>query len=509
MDQDLPEFQPLTRSEMSSVIGVILLAQFVMFLCGTPVPHHDASQYIEPGIILATDGKLARPCDQYYDLSYKIAFFAYPPGFPLVVASWVKIFGRAEISMLAFTHIQHSLLLTTVWILARSRFGVSRISAALAVLSLFPFHHHGRPDLTSSCIAALAWLVIPVSGIGMRLSIGGMLLGMSVLTSPHYGASAAAAVGTYAFIACNQSNFWRIVRLGILIFVAVSVNVIIVAILLSMQDAWAIAFYQWKAVLQFRVHELNTMPSLINPYAIKFCLIPLGLFTLLPATLALFASKSATGGQVKISALCFLAGFFVWYMTNKNFLLYIGHFAYLARPLFQAALMSAQSQILKIVGYVSCTVLILTHFHLESRDFVLLFENPRPSWEECRRLIPDGAIVATDGVLFLSSYKPSCTISYESYKIANRWELYRSLWPQELRERFDDVFRPGPQKPDMIVISTGTNEAFGPPDPNLYRRLGHLPPILRRKLFGIQTSYPMDYYHPVVYEKIRVFTRRP
>lgn len=502
MYQNQPLIQSMSRREICTVSGIIVLAQFLMFLRCTPVPHMDASTYLEPGILLASEGRLAAPATQYHDLSYKIAYCAYPPGFFLLMAAWVKLFGYSEISILTFTHVQHALLLVTIWILARTRFGVSRISAGLAALSLFPFHHHGRPDLTSLCFAALAWWVIPKSGIGVRLPFGGMLLGMSVLASPHYGASAAAAVGTYCFIACKQSYYWRLGRLGFLIVAAVSINSLVIAVLLNWQDAWSIAFYQWKINLQFRGNQLNMMPSLFNPYAIKFCLIPLGLFTLLPVIAALLIPKSVTGVDLKISALCFLVGFLVWFMTNKSFLLYMGHFAYLARPIFHAALMSARSQAIRITGYISCSVLIVSHAYIESRDFVMLLENPRSAWEECRNLNSDGKTVAVDGPLFLSIYRPNYTISYEAFATYNMWKTYSDLWPLEIRECFDDVFHSGPQEPDLIIITTGTNESLGSPDPARYRRVDDASPIRQRKLFGIRTSYPMDYYHPVVYEKI-------
>lgn len=503
MNQDPLEFQPLTRRELCTVVGIILLAQFVMFSCGSPVPHQDASQYFEPGILLAMQGKLARPCDQYYDLSYKIVFFAYPPGFSLIVAAWVKIFGYTERSMLSFTHVQHALLLTTIWILARSRFRASRISAALAVMSLFPFHHHGRPDLTSNLFAALAWWIIPVSGIGMRLLIAGILLGLSVLTSLHYGSSAAAAVGTYAFIACNQSFIWRITRLSVLIALAVLINITIISLLLNYYDAWAVAYCQFTNHLQIRGSELNKMPLLFNFYMLRFCLVPLVLCTLLPLVLSLVIPSQYTAKNLRISALCYLVGFFVWFSANKTTLLQFGHFAYLATPLFHASLLSAHSRILRKLGYASCSLFALIHLNIESRDFVLLFENPRPAWDECRKISSGNLVVATDGAFFLSNYKLFNTISYESYRDANRWNWYRNLWPQELRERFDDVFRPGPQEPDVIIITTGTNEAYGPPDTKLFRRVDQVFPVRRYELFGIRTSHPTNYYHPVIYVKTK------
>jgi hypothetical protein len=502
MNQTPLEFPPLARREIGVVVGVIAFAQFAMFLCVTPVPHHDASQYLEPGILMATEGVLARPCDQYYDLSYKVAFFGYPPGFPIVVAAWVKLFGHTEISLLLFTHLQHVFLLTIIWILARVRFGVSRISAALAILSLFPFHHHGRPDLTSLCFAAMAWLLIPPNGIGIKLPISGILLGFSVLTSLQHGSSSAIVVGLFTFIACNHSIFWRFMRLGTLITTAILTKIVVLSVLISIYDAWVIAYYQLIFHLQVRGGELNVMPSLVNPYAIKFCLIPLVLFTLFPAILAIVFPKTATGAHLKISALCFLFGFFFWFLINKVYLLYIGHFAYLARPIFHATLMSARSHSVRIAGYVCCLVLVITHAYFESRDFVLLLDSPRPAWEICHKLKEKHQIVMTDSVLFLSNYKPFNTISYECYTSANRWMASRDMWPRQLRERYSELFRSGPNQPDIIIMTNGTFDAFGPPDPNLYRRVDDAPPIHRRELFGIRTSYPTDYYHLVIYEKI-------
>ena len=146
--------------------------------------------------------------------------------------------------------------------------------------------------------------------------------------------------------------------------------------------------------------------------------------------------------------------------------------------------------------------MIVARLYLESRDYVVLAEDPRPAYQEAHALVPPDAVVATDGPLFPVVYRPYRTISYEVYRSLNRWEWYRDRTPPSLRAEFD-VFRQGPQRPDLVIISTGTLFNLGPPDPAVYRRLDPAPPVRRRTIFGVTLNVPVDYYRPVVFARRR------
>lgn len=501
MDAAAPERQPLSLGEVCACVASIVVLQAIMFIRGAPGLHGDASAYLEPGFLLAWNGVLAGPATQHQDLLYTVGFYSYPPGFFLLLAAWTKAFGAGVTSLLAFTHVQHAFLIAAVFVLVRTHFGATRTAASLTAASLFPLYHHGRPDVTSLCFAATAWLLLPARGAGVRAAIAGALVGGAVLVSPGYGSSAAVAIGAYALLSAGSPWRGRLARLATAVVPAIVVVIVTVAAVLYWQDAWAIASCQWTNHLAIRGAELNRMPSLANSYALKFCLLPLGLATVVPAVLLLVGFPRSTRHQ-QIACFSFFAGLIAAFLTNKAFLLFMGHFGYLGRPVLHAALASAGSRQIRLLGYGSLAVVIVTHTYLESRDYILMAEDPRPAYQETRALVPPDGVVATDGPLFPVVYRPYRTISYEVYHSLNRWEWYRQLTPPTLRAHFD-VFRRGPQLPDVVIISTGTLFSLGPPDPAVYRALDPDRRVRRRVIFGITLNVPVDYYRPVVFVRRR------
>ncbi len=83
----------LQRKELFWVSIIIVTVSCVLLWRYLPLPHQDRNFYVEPGYQLAQTGKLIGPGSQNVDLTYQKEIYSYPPGYFLLVAGWLKLFG--------------------------------------------------------------------------------------------------------------------------------------------------------------------------------------------------------------------------------------------------------------------------------------------------------------------------------------------------------------------------------------------------------------------------------
>ena len=136
--------------EMGIVFAITVAISCILWWRFLPLPHQDLNYYTEPAYLLAKFGKLAGPGSQYVDLTYQKGIYSYPPGYFIILAGWLKLFGLSSDSLLGYTHLVHVGAMILLWIILRMRYSCSRFISVLVLLSLFPRMAHGRPDLTAT-----------------------------------------------------------------------------------------------------------------------------------------------------------------------------------------------------------------------------------------------------------------------------------------------------------------------------------------------------------------------
>lgn len=492
---------PPSWREGAAVFAVLAAAHLFLWSRSLPLAYQDLSFYFEPAILLAREGWLAGPASHYHDLTYVRGMYFYPPGFPLVLAGWIAVFGVSAASFLGFTNIVHLLYLFALWGLLRVRVGCGRWASALTVVSAFPFFNHGRPDLTALLFGALAWFSLPRRSAGPRLVLPGVLLGLAVLVSPPFGISSAAAVGAYLVLDLREPIRRRAVAFGILTAVAVAIFAGIWAAVLTWQGAWAYGIEQFMVNSRVRAAELNRFPG-YSPYLLVFTLIPLGLFTLVPAVAGLLSRRGRADRRLRDTAAAYLTGFAVWFALSKAPLLTGGHFAYLGRAPLHASLASARG-VVGIFGIGILLVVTAVHGYLQKDTWIALAQG-HTGYEEAARgiALPPESVVGLDSDAFPLFYRPASSVTYELMGF-DYWRRTREETSAETLAALDLQSCTGPVIPDVVVVSSRTLLVFGPPDPALFAPAGGVKSdVQRATLLGREIRFPRD---P---GKLHVFKRR-
>ncbi|MDQ3675016.1 MAG: hypothetical protein M3365_11655 [Gemmatimonadota bacterium] len=486
------------RRELFVVALVLAALHTVFWLRYWPLPHYDLNAYLEPGILLATEGRLAGPGSQYLDLTLTQAAHFYPPGFALLVGGWVAAFGAGLRSLLAYTHFVHAAYLFCLWILVRARFGCDRLPSALAVATAFPFFAHGRPDVTSLALAAGAWAALPPalgasgSAAVARTLASSALLGMSVLVSPSFGIGSAAAIGTYALIRPGMVLPARVRRLALLIAASLVAFLGIWAAVLTWQDAWAFGPEQFRVNAAIRGRELNTLDIPASFYTLLFVAIPLGGLALAPALYAIVRRRRFADSPLWLAAMTYMGGFVVWVALSSQQLLIQHHFAYLARVPLHGTLAARISGVRR-VGIPLVTAFLLIQFYYQKNELFYLFADLEGAYERAAELpLQPGQVTAVDSPLFPVLYREGTTLNYELVK-ANSWERYRDATSPAVLALLPADVRAGPQRPDRVILSALGIIRAGIPDTTKYRYTGDQPlDIPRRRFLGRTIPMPQD-----------------
>ena len=477
------------RLELAVVLATLAVAHLVMLWRLVPLPTCDLSFYTEPAWQLAQSGRLCGPGSQHLDLTYVQGIYFYPPGYPLVLAAWLKAFGLSVLSLLAFTHLLHFVFLACLWVILRLRFGCDRWAAALAVISVFPFFGHGRPDLTALVFASLAWLALP-----KHAWLAAFLLGWSVLVSPGYGISSSFVLGSHLLLVKRQ---WRLLAIlwggGALTFAGV------VAVVLTWQNAWLLGPVQFIVNSLERGRELNALPSLTSRYAVVFCLIPLGLLTVLPLVVIVVRAvrrHELFTTQLGHAAVSYILGIVPWFLLNKAPLLTQHHYSFLARPVFHGALASSGG-FMRRLGLAVLLLYTAFNFYLQKDEFLYMIGDLRGGYRAVARLaIPAAEKLAVDSCYLPLLYSNGQTLNYEIVKV-NYWVRYRDR-SARLLGQVPDV-QQCPAEPGAMVVSACTLQRMGLPDPERYElRLGQWP-FRRASFLGVSFPIPADPLEPYVF----------
>jgi hypothetical protein len=290
------------------------------------------SAYIEPGFFLSQTGHLAGPASQHLDLTAIDGYYFYPPGYLLVIALWVRLFGHGSESLLAFAAIAHSTFLIALWVLLRGRLGGKVWWVSLVVASVFAGFNHGRPDVIALTFATLAWIVIGDSH--RRLLAAGLLFAAACLNSPANGLGACGAVAGFELSrrGLHRSSFLRVALLAAIMAAGVAG---VIAAILTWQDSWMLARAQWSVHTSIRGGDLRSWPSFGNPYMIIYRAIPLAVLTF--PMLATAVLQPRQDGVTRSAAVGYLIGAVVQLLLVPADFLTHRHLDFIGRPAFQAA----------------------------------------------------------------------------------------------------------------------------------------------------------------------------
>ena len=303
MGDKLSEFRMnIKNSELITVSSVIIILHLILWWRYLPLAHQDLNFHTEPGLNLATYGIITGSGSQHIDLTYVKGMYFYPPGYSLIIGSWIKLFGSSVHSLLACTHLTHTGYLFTLWVLLRRRFKCTRLAAALAVISSFPMFHHGRPDVTALLLGAIALLIIPHKINLCLLLLSGSILGIAVLVSPPYGISAAAVVVAFYLFASKLPLTKNLKGLALITVSSVFSFIGIWAAVITWQNSWALGIEKFRVNSANRAYELNQMPDFFTSYMFVFSVLPLFLLTLIPLIIVLCRYRFSLNNSLPIAA---------------------------------------------------------------------------------------------------------------------------------------------------------------------------------------------------------------
>lgn len=477
--------------ELGVVFAVLALVHVWLWSRSLPLAYQDLSFYFEPAILLAKHGWLAGPASHYHDFTYVRGMYFYPPGFPLVLASWIRAFGFEAGSLLAYTHVVHLGYLFGLWTLLRVRLRCTRLAAALAIVSAFPMFNHGRADGTALLLGVLAWLVLPTGMAVGRLVAAGVLLGGAVLVSPPFGISSAAAVGVFYLATADGPVRRRAGGFALLTSAAVIAFAGTWALVLTWQDAWGYGMEQFAVNSRVRAAELNHFPAL-SPYLIAFSAIPLGLLTLVPVLFALLPMQWRSHPRLRITALAYLGGFMAWFVLSKAPLLTGGHHSYLGRPVFHASLASARGWLGRM-GLLVMLAFAAVHWYHQKETVLALAQGFSGFGKEVERIdLPEGAIVALDSDAFPFFYRDGRSVTYELMDF-DYWRRTRAETSPETLAALGVGGCESPIIPDVVVVSSRTLMIFGPPDEALFVAAdGVEPQVELATILGRPVRFPRD-----------------
>ncbi|HEX6764256.1 MAG TPA: hypothetical protein VF103_02235 [Polyangiaceae bacterium] len=496
------EEQPkaLERRELLVVFSVLALVHAVLFALGVPLPHQDLLFYLEPAFHLVRDGKLVAPAAEYIDLTYTVSFGFYPPGYFLILAPWLALFGAGHGSLLAFIHSVHLAYLIVLWVLLRTRFSVSKPIAALALVSAFPFWSFGRPDLLGVFFSACAWLLVPASGYGRRFVLATVVTGFSLLVSPSFGLGCLATNVAFIALAGGHLAVPSLRRGAVFGALAVGVMLTLWALVITEQGAWSTVPTQFRLTAMVRGTELNHFPTFSGPVLV-FSLLPLVLATVLPAVAVLGRGQKLREHPVWIAAASYLAAFAAVFLTNKLQLLLVHHFGMVQRPVLHATLAGTKRP-WRFVGLAATALFTLIHFYIQKEDLFyavsgdLRYERIDPA------LVARARVVAVDSMYapFVYGRLDKPVLDYHMVKL-DYWRRFRNVSPKRLLAVLPENLKDGPHVPDLLLISSRAIMLSGPPNPDFFEQISG-PALERVTFFGHELQVAK---HPLA---LHVYRRR-
>jgi hypothetical protein len=480
------------RRELLAVVVLIGAASLFLWWRLLPLPHQDLNFYTEPAYFLANFGKLIGPGSQYTDLTYQKGEYFYPPGYFLILAAWIKLFGLSTDSLLGYTHAVHLAFLVGLWALLRFRYSCSKLISGLILLAVFPAFNHGRPDLTACLLSVCSWLALPDDDNAGRLILSGCFAGATALVSPGYGVG---IFSTLILIILLGARFSVGTRLRLVAVWLISVAVAFgsgLAIVLSTQHSWVLAFVQFTTNAAIRSAEVNAMPNLLNIYTIIFSLIPFVFVAFLPACAVALYMRRGPQSALRTVSMAFLGATTVWFILNKSELLLIHHFLFPSKNVFMGVFYSWR----KIPLWMRVAPLLLLtviSFYYYKVDFLYLATPLRQAEQAYAATVVPIGEVAVDSLYFPRFYRPWHTLNYETIG-QTYWSKYMAAIPTRFRTEMLSGLESAPMKPSMILISALTIQRYGQPHFNHLRCMpsGEVSPPLRT--FGHTWNLPDEPY---------------
>lgn len=445
--------------EMAVVSAIVGATSCILWWRFLPLPHVDLSYYTEPAYLLAKFGTLAGPGSQYVDLTYQKGIYSYPPGYFVILAGWLRLFGLSPDSLLAYTHLVHFVSMILLWMILRTRYACSQFISALVLLSFFPRMAHGRPDLTAAFLSLAAWAALPEETNWVRVVLSGCLAGATLSVSPGFGV---AIIATLTILGLLNPRLPLCSRLRLSAGWLVAAGLffgITTAIFLASQNSWMIAYVQFKTNAAIRGAQLNVMPEMLLLFTWVFSIVPFVFVAVVPAIVAVGWQWRNASSQVRNVSLAFLGGVAVWFVTNKSQLLLDHHFLCPSKSVFLGVVFSWP----KLPAWARAAPLLLLSlisFYYHKADFLYLESPLRQEEHRYAAEAKLNGIVAVDSLYFARFYRPGQTLNYEVAETETDWRVYREAIPGFARKEMLAGLAERPIEPTILLVSAYTASRF-------------------------------------------------
>ncbi len=441
--------------ELILVSIIVVSASGILFWRFLPLPSGDLSFYTEPAYLLAQSGKLLAPGSQNIDLTFQKAVYTYPPGYFLILAGWLRLFGLSADSLLAYTHLVHTAALIMLWVLLRDRYSCPRSVCSLVLLSFFPRMAHGRPDLTAAALSMAAWVALPKDNGWGRTVLSGCLAGATLLVSPAFGVGIIATLVILMLLDSRLALRQRLCKIAVWVGAAGIMFGGVTATFLTQQHSWMIAYVQFKTTVSIRGAELNVLPNFHLLFFWVFCVVPFLLVALLPALLAASGKCRDASNDLRKVGIAFLGSATVWLALNKSQLLTDHHFLFPAKSVFLGVFYAWP----KLPAWIRTTPLLLLcliSFYYYKADFLYLGTPLRLEAQSYAAGVQPQGILAVDSLYFAKFYRPGRSLNYEVAAFECYWQRYRGAIPEFARTAMLAGLPDKPMQPDMLLISAYT-----------------------------------------------------
>jgi len=446
--------------ELILVSIIVLAVSGVLYWRFLPLPHQDLNYYTEPAYMLAKFGTLSGPGSQNVDLTYQKGIYSYPPGYFLILAGWLKLFGLSANTLLVYTHLAHASALILLWLLLRHRYSCPCSISALVLLSFFPRMAHGRPDLTAVALSFAAWVALPWKGGWRRIVLSGCLGGATLLVSPGFGVGITVTLVILMLIDSRLTLAQRGRKISVWLGASGIFFVSVLGIFLTQQHSWKIAYVQFKTNMSIRGAELNVLPDFSMLFAWVFCLIPFFFVAILPALLAAGGMCRGATNDLRNVGIAFLGSAAAWFALNKSQLLLAHHFVFPAKCVFVGAFYS-WPKLPAWMRVAPVLLLGLISFYYYKADFLYLGTPLRIEERSYASEIQPQGIVALDSLYFARFYRPGQSLNYEVTAFELYWPRYMAAIPEFARTEMLAGLPDKPVQPDMLLVSAYTERTQG------------------------------------------------
>jgi len=434
---------------------IVVSVSGILFWRFLPLPNGDLSFYTEPAYLLAQSGRLAAPGSQNIDLTFQKAVYPYPPGYFLILAGWLRIFGLSADSLLAYTHLVHTAALILLWILLRARYSCPRGVCSLVLLSFFPRMAHGRPDLTAAALSMAAWLALPEgNGLG-RIVLSGCLAGATLMVSLAFGVGIISTLAILMLVDSGLAMRQRLRKIAVWAGAAGIFFAGVTGTFLAQQHAWTIAYVQFKTSVSVRGTELNVLPDFRLLFTWVFCVVPFFLAAVLPAVLAASGKCRGASNDLRNVGIAFLGSTAAWLALNKSQLITDHHFLFPAKSVFMGVFY-AWPRLPAWIRSAPLLLLCLISFYYYKADFLYLGTPLRLEARSYAAEVQPQGIIAVDSLYFAKFYRPRQSLSYEVTAFESYWQRYRDAIPEFARTAMLAGLPDKPMQPDMLLISAYT-----------------------------------------------------